>query len=199
MWKNWICLVCAGALVLVLAGCQKDTEEPNWGEPLAVASGFSFDTEDFTPPTQQNPKAQDLSGLYLQDLERPEALIYVVDGKARVFSAGDPGFEQILVLNTARDTVDSDGLPPLKLGTVRRNMVGMILDDDFLSHGRYLIYRYPAGGCGNLIFSLPKESEVDPGDVRPWTIPWVIQDGHPGGPYVCLSAADDLIACLEAK
>ena len=180
-------------LIFSLAACGEEAAETEAADaaPLTVADGFTFDTDDFTPPAQQNPKEQDLGSIYLRDLERPEALIYVVDGKARVFSEGDPKFEKILELNNNRDTTQ-----PVAslLGALRRNAYASFLSDEYWTHGRYLFYRYPEDANENCFFSLPKEREVNLGG-QEWTYPWA----NVGGIYGDLAAADELIAYIEGE
>lgn len=172
--KKILCLIISAIMLFSLAGCQGNNEDINNSE-----------TDD---------KVQGVDTMHIKDLAKPETVVYVVDGTEKVFSASDEKFDRILELNAARDTVDTDGIRQIKPHAVQRDSLLLALEKDFLEHGRYLVYRYSENSFGELIFSLPKESELkDSGDC------WVVERGNGGGPYVSLSAADDLIEYIEAE
>lgn len=170
--RRFISLILA-VMLFSLAGCQGTNEDISNSE-----------TDD---------KIQGIGAMYIKDLERPDEIVYVVDGTEKVFSTSDEKFDKILELNAARDTLDTEGVKQ-ESGALNRRMLKLVLDSDFTEKGRYLIYRYADGRYGEVTFYLADSEDVNSGDYS-----WVIEDGNHGGPFVNLSAADDLIAYLEAE
>lgn len=167
--RRFISLILA-VMLFSLAGCQKDSVLPEKGS-----------------------KAQGIGTMYVKDLEKPDEIAYVVDGIETVFTSSDEKYENILELNAARDTLNTEGIKQ-ESGALNRGMLKLVLDSDFLEQGRYLIYRYADGRHGEVIFYLADSEKVNSGDYS-----WIIEDGNHGGPFVNLSAADDLIEYIETE
>ncbi len=171
--KKILCFVISAIMLFSLAGCR--------GNDIAVADNGT------------DAETQGVGAMHIKDLEKPDEIAYVVDGVEKIFSPSDERFDKILELNAARDTVDTEGVKQ-ESGALNRGMLKSVLDSDFLEQGRYLIYRYSDGRHGEVIFYLADSEKVNSGDYS-----WVIEDGNHGGPFVNLSAADDLIKYIETE
>ncbi len=184
----WICM-----MFCFFSACGGRTE---------TAAGFQFDTGSYQPPKAFGTTSQDI--LYLDDvanLNQPETILYVVDGKVKTFLPTDAAFAQILELNAARDVegllydTDRDGNPR----GVRDQFRTLLTDANYYKTGRYLIYHYGQDGYHDIIFSLRKEAEVDYNSIQ--TCTWMTeQTGEETfGPLVTgLAPADELIAFIES-